>query len=98
MHDKKPKKAAPGSDPSDPAGSGRHLAGLCAGGGPVSIPKPPCDPRCARRSPTCHDRETCPDWARYQDALAAYNEAVRTAKRGEVDYTSARKVTWARMF
>ena len=57
----------------------------------MSIPKPPCDPRCSRRSPVCHDRETCPDWALYQDALTAYNEAVRTAKRGEVDYTSARK-------
>ncbi len=42
--------------------------------------KPPCPPDCPRRSPSCHNPDTCPAWRDYCARKTVNDAAVRAAR------------------
>lgn len=57
----------------------------------MSRPVPPCGKSCPRRSPVCHNPETCMEWRTYQEQLQTYHAAIKSAKRAQTDYDEVRK-------
>lgn len=45
--------------------------------------KPPCPPDCPRRSPGCHNPETCRNWHDYCAQKAEYDAVVYAARAEE---------------
>ncbi|BAK99188.1 hypothetical protein OBV_19900 [Oscillibacter valericigenes Sjm18-20] len=45
--------------------------------------KPPCHPDCPRRSPGCHNPETCRAWRDYCAQKAEYDAIARAARNEE---------------
>ena len=59
----------------------------------MSKPDSPCRD-CPRHASYCHNKDTCPSWGRYQDALTAYNDRHRAHLKAEnfmTDYDTARR-------
>ncbi|WP_312637160.1 hypothetical protein [Oscillibacter sp.] len=46
--------------------------------------KPSCPPDCPRRSPSCHNPDTCPAWRDYCARKTVHDAAVRAARNEEL--------------
>lgn len=48
-------------------------------------PKHPCARQCPRRSVGCHNKDYCPDWGKYEEAMARFRVSESKRKQAEAD-------------